>query len=200
MTDVARPARRSRRPDGADTRRRMLEAGTKLASDLPFAHVTVQHVTDLAGTGRATFYLYFDNIDAFFIELGRESCEALVEAADQAWTVEDPHASFEAFVRGYVGTFRRHDGVLGVCYSKRFQSPGFSELLVGTRGRIIDGFARTIQAGGGRFASVDARLVADALVCMVEALSVHELDDGRKGSLDHVVSTVSAIWSGPTAG
>lgn len=198
MTTTATRRDRSKRPDGAETRRRMLEAGRRLASEIPFAHVTVQHVTDVSGTGRATFYLYFKNINEFFIELGRESCEELVLEAERSWVIDDPQRSVEAFLRGYVGSFRRHHGVLGVCYSKRFVEPGFSELLAGTRSRIIDGVAAGIAAGSraGRFGAIDARLVGDALVCMVEALCVHELDDGSKGSLDHLVHTLTGIWLG----
>lgn len=197
MAGATRERGRRLRADGADTRRRMLAAGTDLAAEMPFGRLTVQHVTDAAGTGRATFYLYFNNIDEFLVELGAESCAALVATAERAWAIDDPIESIESFIRSYVSTFRQHHGVLGMCYSRRFQGSGFTELLVGTRNTIVNGFTKMLEAGirSGRFTPLDARLVSDGLVCMVEALCVHELDDGHKGSLDHVVRTLTVIWT-----
>jgi AcrR family transcriptional regulator len=185
----------SRRPNGEQTRSRLLDAARELANEMTFNRVTVQDVTSRAGTSRATFYLYFDNIDEIYLELGRETCEELFRVTTESWTLDDPRTAIHGWAHGYVATFRKHSGVLRVCYARRFDDEAFSALVVDTRRRLSTQLQAHLEAGIalGVVRPMEPRLAGEALNSMMEAVCVHELDDQRHAQLELVAETLGEL-------
>jgi AcrR family transcriptional regulator len=89
---------------GEKTRRRLLEAAEHVFSEHGYTEASVSRITDRAGVGQGTFYLYFDSKLQLFEELVEDLNQrvrhAMSEGAAGATTrLEAERAGFAAFFR-----------------------------------------------------------------------------------------------------
>lgn len=185
-----------RRQSGIETRRGLLEAAEKLAAKMSIAKVTVQHVADLAGVSRATFYLYFDNISEIYLDLARTACEELYLVAGQRSDSEGPRESIDQATRSFVAGFRQQAAAMRVLYSLAYEDKRFAELLRASQRAFLGRIEHSIEKGirEGVFRDVDPRISANALGGMVEWFCVQELDQAPKGPIDSVSDALSDLW------
>lgn len=192
-TEVARPGRRAA---ALRTRTRMLDAARELADLGGFDRTTVAQVTDRAGTSRATFYLYFENIREIYLELARRTSDQLFEAAAQGWHATDLETSVASWVRGYVTCFRENAGILRVSYGHRFDDADFNALIIETRLRLTQQLATGLDGcmAVGLARPMDTRLTAEALGSMLESLCVFEIDHRQQRDLTSLCEGLADLW------
>ena len=89
---------------GEATRRKLLEAAEEVFADLGYHEASIVKITERAGIGLGTFYLYFDSKQQIFeelvVDLNRRVRHSMSEAmAGASGRIEAERAGFEGFFR-----------------------------------------------------------------------------------------------------
>ena len=89
---------------GARTRRRLLEAAESVFAELGYHDASIVKLTEAAGVGQGTFYLYFSSkkeiFDELVLDLNHRVRQAMTEAASRGGTrAERELLGFTAFFR-----------------------------------------------------------------------------------------------------
>jgi len=193
---VSQLAPRSRRGSGEETRAGLLAAARRIGSKSPFSRITVEQLTDAAGTSRATFYLYFKNKDEIYLELARETCDLLYEAAGHTSRGHEPREAIELATRGYVDVFMANADVMRLLYPVARADDRFGSLLSTVRSRFHERIERGLERGiaDGVFRPLDAPLVARALGGMVENFCVRQIFHQEPLDDEECVRVLSDLW------
>ena len=128
---------------GEATRRRLLEAAEVVFAEQGYHEASIVKITERAGIGLGTFYLYFDSKQAIFealvIDLNRRVRHSMSEAMAGA------SSRLEAERAGFAGFFRftaEHPALYRVVREAEFVSP---EMLRLHYTRIVEGY----ESGSG---------------------------------------------------
>lgn len=185
-----------RRGSGVETRAQLLQAARKLGAVKPFSAITVEDITNEAGTSRATFYLYFENKGQIYLELASETCELLFEAAGHSWRGHTPLESITLATRGYVTVFMANADVLRLLYTVGPSDERFGRLLRSARRRFHERIERGLKRGiqEGLFRRVDAKFATRALGGMVENFCVRQLFGAERLAVEQSVEVLSDLW------
>jgi AcrR family transcriptional regulator len=109
---------------GAKTRQRLLDAAEEVFGDLGFHDASIVKITEAAGVGQGTFYLYFASKHAVFDELVRDLSRrirhTMSDAAEHGETrMESELLGFRAFFDFAV----QHPGLYKIIRQAAFVSP-----------------------------------------------------------------------------
>lgn len=157
---------------GEKTRSRLLEAAEQVFADLGYADASVVKITDAAGVGQGTFYLYFDSKQQIFDELvedlNRRVRHAMAEGAAGATSrLEAEREGFRAFFRFTA----EHPALYRVIRQAEFVSPGALRLHYE---RIVEGYVQglTHARAEGEIGDVDPTVAAWALMGIGELVGM----------------------------
>jgi AcrR family transcriptional regulator len=157
---------------GERTRRRLLEAAEAVFADLGYHDASIVKITEAAGVGQGTFYLYFaskkDVFDELVVDLNHRVRQAMTEAAVQGKT----RAEMERL--GFAGYFRfvaEHPALYRIIRQAEFVSPATLQLHYErlTSGYVA-GLRRAMEAG--EIAEGDPELLAWALMGIGELVGM----------------------------
>jgi AcrR family transcriptional regulator len=179
---------------GEATRRRLLEAAESVFAEQGYHEASIVKITERAGIGLGTFYLYFDSkqsiFEALVIDLNRRVRHAMSEAMTGATSRLDAERA------GFAGFFRftaAHPALYRVVREAEFVSPDVLRLHYT---RIVEGYEaglRAAQEAGDVDRALDPETTAWALMGMGELIGMRFLlwerdADGRPPeALDPVV-------------
>ncbi len=179
---------------GEATRRRLLEAAEVVFAEQGYHEASIVKITERAGIGLGTFYLYFDSkqsiFEALVVDLNRRVRHSMSEAMAGAGS------RLEAERAGFAGFFRftaEHPALYRVVREAEFVSPDVLRLHYT---RIVEGYEaglRAAQAAGDVDRALDPETTAWALMGMGELIGMRFLlwerdADGRPpAQLDPVV-------------
>jgi AcrR family transcriptional regulator len=179
---------------GEATRRRLLEAAEVVFAEQGYHEASIVKITERAGIGLGTFYLYFDSkqsiFEALVIDLNRRVRHSMSEA------MEGASSRLDAERAGFAGFFRftaEHPALYRVVREAEFVSPGVLRLHYT---RIVEGYEaglRAAQEVGDVDRALDPATTAWALMGMGELIGMRFLlwerdADGRPpAQLDPVV-------------
>lgn len=170
---------------GEATRRRLLEAAEVVFAEQGYHEASIVKITERAGIGLGTFYLYFDSKQAIFealvIDLNRRVRHSMSEA------MEGASSRLDAERAGFAGFFRftaEHPALYRVVREAEFVSP---EVLRLHYTRIVEGYEaglRAAQEVGDVDRALDPETTAWALMGMGELIGMRFLlwerdDEGR---------------------
>ncbi len=91
---------------GALTRRRLLDATSRLLETRGLRDLRVVDIARAVGTSPATFYQYFRDVEDAVLVLAEEAAEdlgAVVAGLDAPWTDDSAHRMVVAFIESWVG-------------------------------------------------------------------------------------------------
>jgi AcrR family transcriptional regulator len=161
---------------GEATRRRLLEAAELVFADQGYHEASIVKITERAGIGLGTFYLYFDSkqsiFEALVIDLNRRVRHSMSESMSGATS------RLEAERAGFAGFFRftaEHPALYRVVREAEFVSP---EVLRLHYTRIVEGYEaglRTAQRTGDVDPFLDPETTAWALMGMGELIGMRFL-------------------------
>ncbi|WP_214468163.1 TetR/AcrR family transcriptional regulator [Microbacterium flavescens] len=179
---------------GEATRRRLLEAAEVVFAEQGYHEASIVKITERAGIGLGTFYLYFDSkqsiFEALVIDLNRRVRHSMSEA------MEGASSRLDAERAGFAGFFRftaEHPALYRVVREAEFVSP---EVLRLHYTRIVEGYEAGLRAAqdvGDVDRALDPETTAWALMGMGELIGMRFLlwerdADGRPpAQLDPVV-------------
>lgn len=157
---------------GQQTKDRILEAAEHVFAQLGYAEASVSRITDRAGIGQGTFYLYFDSKLALFNELvedlNRRVRHAMSEGSRGAPTrLEAERAGFRAFFRFTAD----HPALYRVVREAEFVSPGALRLHYT---RIVEGYIEGLRdaRAADEIGDIDPTIAAWALMGIGEMIGM----------------------------
>ena len=157
---------------GLRTRRRLLDAAEKVFADQGYPAASIVKITEEAGCGLGTFYLYFEGKQEIFnevvVDLNRRVRRAMNDAARaETGRIASERAGFRAFFRFTA----EHPALYRIIRQAEFASPDALRLHYA---RIVDGYAEGIEAGqeAGEVHRMDPEVVAWALMGIGEIIGM----------------------------
>jgi AcrR family transcriptional regulator len=166
MSAVPRTAR------GTRTKAKLLEAAETVFASVGYHEASIVKITEGAGVGLGTFYLYFDGKQTIFDEvvedLNRRVRHAMTDAARSAGTrLEAERAGFRAFFRFTA----QHPALYRIVRQAEFVSPGALRLHYT---RIVDGYIAGLKAAqlSGEVRQMDPTVAAWALMGIGELIGM----------------------------
>jgi len=174
-TDGRVPGRR-----GLATRQRLLECTAELLVATPWRSIKVIDIARQAGTSPATFYQYFENVEAAITVLAEELVEGagvLADVVDGNWSDETSWVTAVAVVEGFMDYWERNRAVFRVVElttvegDLRFQGLRVRALnaVTVTLARVIANHAVT----SGSPAGSDPMAAAGTLIAMLAQVAGH---------------------------
>jgi AcrR family transcriptional regulator len=157
---------------GARTRRRLLEAAESIFAELGYHSASIVKITEAAGVGQGTFYLYFSGkreiFDELVLDLNHRVRQAMTEAASQGETrAERELLGFTAFFRFTA----EHPALYRIIRQAEFVSP---EMLHRHYERLTEGYVAGLRQAmeQGEIAEGDPEVLAWALMGIGELVGM----------------------------
>ena len=172
-TDGRVPGRR-----GRATRQRLLECTTDLLVATPWRSIKVIDIAREAGTSPATFYQYFENVEAAITVLAEELVEGAGELADLVdgdWSEGASWATAVTVVEGFMEYWETNRAVFRVVELTTVEGDlRFQGLRVRALNAVTVTLARVIAtASDGSPAGSDPMAAAGTLIAMLAQVSGH---------------------------
>ena len=165
---------------GMATRQRLLEATVELVSTTPWRSVRVIDIARRAGTSPATFYQYFENVEAAITVLAEELVEGASELAglvEGDWSPGAGWPTAVGVVEGFMDYWERNKAVFRVVELTTVEGDlRFQGLRVRALNAVTVTLARVITAESGPDGSPagpDAMAVAGTLVATLAQVAAH---------------------------
>jgi AcrR family transcriptional regulator len=159
-------------PRGARTRRKLLEAAERVFAELGYHEASIVKITEAAGVGQGTFYLYFASKKAVFdevvLDLNARVRHAMTEASAGARTrAERELLGFGAFFRFTA----EHPALYRIVRQAEFVSP---ETLQLHYERLTEGYVQGLRTAmdAGEVASGDPEVLAWSLMGIGELVGM----------------------------
>jgi AcrR family transcriptional regulator len=173
---------------GAKTRRRLLEAAETVFAELGYHDASIVKITESAGVGQGTFYLYFASkkeiFDELVLDLNQRVRQAMTEASSQGTTrAERELLGFTAFFHFTA----EHPALYRIIRQAEFVSP---EMLHQHYERLTDGYVAGLRQAmeQGEIASGDPEVLAWALMGIGELVGMRWILWAGEQSLPREVS------------
>jgi AcrR family transcriptional regulator len=157
---------------GERTRRKLLEAAEAVFAELGYHDASIVKITEAAGVGQGTFYLYFVSkkgvFDELVVDLNHRVRQAMTEAASHGATrAEMERLGFAAFFRFTA----EHPALYRIIRQAEFVSP---ETLQLHYERLTSGYVTGLRQAmeAGEIAEGDPELLAWALMGIGELVGM----------------------------
>jgi AcrR family transcriptional regulator len=179
---------------GARTRRRLLEAAESVFAELGYHDASIVKLTEAAGVGQGTFYLYFASkkeiFDELVLDLNHRVRQAMTEAASQGTTrAERELLGFTAFFRFTA----EHPALYRIIRQAEFVSP---EMLHRHYDRLTEGYVAGLRQAmaDGEIVLGDPEVLAWALMGIGELVGMRWILWGERDELpEEVANQLAAI-------
>jgi AcrR family transcriptional regulator len=178
---------------GVETRHRLLEAAEEIFGDLGYVDASIVKITEAAGVGQGTFYLYFASKQEIFDELvrdlNRRVRHAMKEASSQGTT------RLESELLGFGAYFRfttEHPALYRIIRQAEFVSPAmlryhYDKLAEG----YVEGLRKAMERG--EVGAIDPEVTAYALMAAGELLGMRWILWGDGTIPEHVSAELARI-------
>jgi AcrR family transcriptional regulator len=157
---------------GQATRRRLLEAAERVFAELGYNDASIVKITEAAGVGQGTFYLYFQGkaeiFDELVRDLNRRVRRAMSEAAAKGAT--RPEAEVLGFHAFFLFT-AEHPALYRIIRQAEFASP---ETLQFHYDKLVEGYVAALERAmdAGEVARRDPEVLAWALMGIGELVGM----------------------------
>lgn len=168
--------RQAATPVGTRTREALLDAGVAIAEQHGLAGLSVNRVVAEAGVAKGTFYVHFDNREAFVDALHARFHAGVQEAAGEATEGLPPGA--DRIVRGaeaYLDTCLEDRAVKALALEAR-SDPDLAASMSTRHERFAASAVPSFKAMGWP----DAAAASQLLAAMTAEVAIRELDAGRR--------------------
>ena len=157
---------------GLETRMRLLEASEQVFGELGYHAASIVKITEAAGVGQGTFYLYFASkkeiFDELIRDLNRRVRHAMKDASSRGGT------RLEAELLGFGAYFRftaEHPALYRIIRQSEFVAP---EMLRYHYNRVAEGYVAALGKAmeTGEIAKLDPEVTAYALMGLGELVGM----------------------------
>jgi len=180
-------------PRGVETRTKLLEAAEQVFGALGFHDASIVKITEAAGVGQGTFYLYFaskrDVFDELIRDMNRRVRRAMKEASSRGTTrLESELLGFGAYIRFTM----EHPAIYRIIRQPEFVSP---EMLEYHYDKLAEGYVEGLRESMARgdVGDIDPEVTAWALMAAGEMLGMRYILWGDGSVPDHVEHELARI-------
>lgn len=178
---------------GIETRTKLIEAAEQVFGELGYHDASIVKITEAAGVGQGTFYLYFESKKEIFDELVRDLNRRIRHAMTEASA--GAASRLEAELLGFGGYFdfaREHPGLYLVIRQAAFVSP---ELFRYHYDRVSEPYVAALReaASRGEVGPIDPEVTAWALMSIGEMIGMRWVVNGDGSVPDHVEAELARI-------
>ncbi|HZR95989.1 MAG TPA: TetR/AcrR family transcriptional regulator [Gaiellaceae bacterium] len=180
---------------GERTRQKLIEAAEHVFGELGYHEASIVKITEAAGVGQGTFYLYFqskkDVFDELVRDLNRRIRHAMTEQASRGAT------RIEQELLGFTGYFEfaaEHRGLYRILRESAFVSP---DVFKWHYDRVSERYVAALEKAVEKreLGPIDAEVAAWALMSIGETLGLRYIVWGDGAVPDHVVAELGRIIS-----
>jgi AcrR family transcriptional regulator len=179
---------------GERTRRRLIEAAERIFAELGYHEASIVKITETAGVGQGTFYLYFESkktiFDEVVLDLNARVRHAMTEAAAQGGTrAEKELLGFGAFFRFTA----EHPALYRIIRQAEFVSPDTLHLHYE---RLTSGYTAGLREAmqAGEVEEGDEEVLAWSLMGIGELVGMRWiLWNGERELPEHVFDELARI-------
>jgi AcrR family transcriptional regulator len=178
---------------GVETRQRLLDAAERVFGELGFYDASIVKVTEAAGVGQGTFYLYFSSKKEIFDELVRDLNRRIRHAMKEASSKGKDRLEAELLgFRGYFEFTAAHRDLYSIIRQSAFVSP---EIFLYHYERIWAGYARALRdaVASGEAGEIDPDVTAWALMAIGEMVGMRWIVWGDGAVPENVVEEIGRI-------
>ena len=183
-------------PRGLETRARLLEASESVFGELGYVDASIVKITEAAGVGQGTFYLYFASKQEIFDELirdlNRRVRHTMKEASSRGAT------RLEAELLGFGAYFHftaEHPALYRIIRQAEFVSP---QMLEYHYEKLAEGYVEGLRESmaRGEIGDIDPEVTAWALMAAGEMLGMRYILWGDGSVPAHVEGELARIIRG----
>jgi AcrR family transcriptional regulator len=180
-------------PRGIETRTRLLAAAEQVFGDVGYHDASIVKITEAAGVGQGTFYLYFaskkDVFDELIRDMNRRVRHAMKEASSRGAT------RLEAELLGFGAYFRftmDHPAIYRIIRQAEFVSP---EMLEFHYEKLAEGYVEGLRESiaRGEVGDIEPEDTAWALMAAGEMLGMRYILWGNGSVPEHVEHELARI-------
>jgi AcrR family transcriptional regulator len=178
---------------GVETRQRLLAAAEQVFAELGYHDASIVKITEAAGVGQGTFYLYFASKREIFDELVRDLNRRVRHVMKQASS--QGKTRLEAELLGFGGYFRftmEHPALYRIVRQAEFVSP---EMLHYHYEKMAEGYVEGLREAmaRGEVGDIDPEVTAWALMAAGELLGMRYVLWGDGSIPKHVEEELARI-------
>lgn len=178
---------------GVETRRRLLEAAEHVFGELGYHEASIVKITEAAGVGQGTFYLYFASKHEIFDELVRDLNRRIRRAMTDS--AEHGETRLQQEILGFRGYFEftaRHPGLYKIIRQAAFVSP---DIFKWHYDRVSERYVAALNdaSARGELGPIDPEVAAWALMAVGETIGLRWIVWGDGTVPPHVVAELGRI-------
>ena len=178
---------------GVETRQRLLDAAEQVFAELGYVDASIVKITEAAGVGQGTFYLYFSSKKEVFDELVRDLNRRVRRAMKEASSRGETRV--EAELLGFAAYFRftaEHPALYRIIRQAEFVSP---EMLHYHYEKLTEGYVEGLRDAmeRGEIGQIDPEVTAYALGGAGELLGMRYVLWGDGSIPPHVEAELARI-------
>lgn len=182
------------------TRARILEAARAIFAEHGFAKATAEEISNRAGVGYGTFYLYFadkrealrtilSEVDDKLYHFGKSELEKYRLGLG-------PLSTIKATISSFFDSFQANADIIKICQELSATDPDFKEQHGRVRSRLInrvkEHLIKGMQVGNTR--NLDPEITSIALAGLIETIAVEWFFNKRQWEKEKVINTVARIY------
>ena len=178
---------------GEKTRQKLLHAAEQVFGDLEYHEASIVKITEAAGVGQGTFYLYFSSkkevFDELIRDLNRRIRHAMGEQSQKGTTrVEQELLGF----KGYFSFAAEHPGLYRIIRQSAFVSP---DVFKWHYDRVSERYVNALREAVDRheLGPIDPEVAAWALMSVGETIGLRWIVWGDGVVPDHVIAELGRI-------
>jgi AcrR family transcriptional regulator len=178
---------------GVETRQRLLDAAEQVFADVGYVEASIVKITEAAGVGQGTFYLYFASKQEIFDELVRDLNRRVRHAMKEASAKGETR--LEAEMLGFGAYFRftaEHPALYRIIRQAEFVSPA---MLRYHYDKLAEGYVEGLREAQerGEVGDIDPEVSAYALMAAGELLGMRWIYWGDGAVPEHVMAELARI-------
>jgi AcrR family transcriptional regulator len=178
---------------GVETRQRLLEAAEQVFGEIGYVDASIVKITEGAGVGQGTFYLYFASKQEIFDELVRDLNRRVRHAMKEASSKGETRLESELLGFGaYFSFTTEHPALYRIIRQAEFVSP---KMLRYHYDKLSEGYVEGLRAAmdRGEVGDIDPEVTAYALMAAGELLGMRWILWGDGAIPDHVTAELARI-------
>jgi AcrR family transcriptional regulator len=178
---------------GLETRAKLLESAEQVFGDVGYVDASIVKVTEAAGVGQGTFYLYFASKQEIFDELIRDLNRRVRHAMKEASSRGETR--LESELLGFGAYFRftaEHPALYRIIRQAEFVSP---QMLEYHYEKLAEGYVEGLRESmaRGEIGDIDPEVTAWALMAAGEMLGMRYILWGDGSVPEHVEGELARI-------
>jgi AcrR family transcriptional regulator len=184
---------RQLRPQGRETRARLLESGLQVLAERGYHATRVDDVVRSAEVSHGTFYLYFASKEELFGALARDAAEevgTLIAGLDPVQDGDSGRRALRAWLGDFLDAYRRHGPVIRVWMENQSGDGDLRRLANQTFAEAVGSLESRVSAGGD---DSDAAVRAVALLAMIERFAYFVVSRRLEVDEERLLDTLSLV-------